>query len=68
MNFRARGRDIRPATGEIPTGRHEVRREDTGWSIRIVDTNPETRYQPLTSDERERLTKQEPTSREKASD
>jgi hypothetical protein len=30
----------------------KIVREDDGWSIKISDTNPETRNRPLTKEER----------------
>jgi hypothetical protein len=37
-----------------PTQRQiEVTRQDGGWSIRVRDTNPETRHKPLSREERE---------------
>ena len=39
---------------EAPPQRHiEVKRQDGGWSIRVQDTNPETRHKPLSREERE---------------
>lgn len=31
----------------------EVTREDNGWSIKVRDTNAETRHKPLSREERE---------------